>query len=202
MKDIDLPITQTFSLQIDPGKIDHSKAVHNGDGTYMIPLGNLVNDEKSKIVETARRNGGKILYATTSIEQQIESILLLYFMGDFVGPDDKREIFERDILQSSALSYSAKKELISKVINATDSLPGKSKNKLQSYLKNIMEWRNAFAHGKIKYDSKRGCFIAYYSGSVKNLDLTDEYWDTVVSTFRECRELLKNALNKIKAGRA
>ncbi len=196
MKDIELPITQSFSATIDTHNIDMSKAVDIGNGVMGIPLGSVVDSEISAITEKARLNGGKVLYATTSIEQQMESILLRYFMGPFEAGSEKREIFEKEILQSSALSYSAKKHLVSKVVNTHSLLNGKSKNKLQSYLKKIMEWRNAFAHGKVQHDNMCGCFIKHYSGGPKTLNLTDEFWEELEKTFKECSELLKQSLQK------
>jgi hypothetical protein len=169
MREIELPITQTFSITIDTHNFDMSKAVKMEDGSVKVPLGNIVDAEKAVITEMARRNGGKILYTTTSIEQQLENILLRYFMGPFVKHDEKRAIFERDILQSSALTFHSKKELISKIINPNNLLHGQDKNKVQSYLRNIMDWRNAFAHGKIHYDNMAGCFINYYSWQHEDL---------------------------------
>ena len=199
MKEINLPITQTFSITIDTHNIDMSKAVDMGDGRLVVPLGNIVDENISSIVETARKNGGKVLYATTSIEQTLEAILLEYFMGPFAGHDDRRVMFEREILQSSALSYRAKKELVTKLINDGELLPGNKKNVVQGHLKKIMEWRNAFAHGKIKHDSMVGFFITYYSGRIITLPLTDEYWDEVERSFKECDTLLNEAQQQLRA---
>ena len=200
MKEISLPITQTFSLTIDTYNIDISKAVDMGDGRLLVPLGNIVDEGISLIAETARKNGGKVLYATTSIEQKLEAILLEYFMGPFVKHEERRVMFEREILQSSALSYSAKKELVAKLVNDGQLLSGGKKNVLQSHLKKIMEWRNAFAHGKIKHDNRAGCFISYYSGQPKQLSLTDEFWDEVEKCFKECDVLLSEAQNHSRQG--
>jgi len=192
MREIELPITQTFSLTIDLHRLAEDQG-EEVDGVRRIPLGNIVDGEKMKITELARKNGGKILYATTSIERQMESLLLSYFMGPFAGHSQKRAMFENEILQSSVLTFHAKKELVKKVIDEGNLLPGASKNQAHKYMKQVMEWRNAFAHGKIQYDSMKGCLINYYSGSKKILLLNDEYWENVENTFKECSELLKNA---------
>lgn len=196
MKDIELPITQTFSITIDTHNIDTSKAVQMEDGRMMVPLGNVVDTEISAITEQARQNGGKILYATTSIEQQMEGLLLRFFMGPFTGHEERRVLFEAEILQSTALSYCAKKELVAKVVNSSELLPGKKKNKLQKHMKSIMEWRNAFAHGKVQHDNLQGCFISYYSGEKKVLKLNSALWEEIETTFKECHSLLSEAINK------
>ncbi len=59
-------------------------------------------------------------------------------MGEFVQYEERREIFEKEILQSSALSYSAKKELLLKIVNNLKLLQRKKKEKLQKCLKDIM----------------------------------------------------------------
>ena len=199
MKDIELPINQTFSLTIDTHNIDMSNAVEVENGRFMIPLGDIVNENISSTIEKARVNGGKVLYATTSIEQQLEALLLSYFMDPSVRHEKRRALFEREILQSSALSYSSKKELVSKIVNEEGMLEGKKKNRLQSALKKIMEWRNAFAHGKIQHDSIQGCFIRYYAGDSKQLRLTDDFWSELEGVYKECSGLIKEAHSNIES---
>ena len=58
MKDIELPITQTFSLTIDTHNIDMSNAVEMENGQIMVPLGEMVNESISATTEKARSNGG------------------------------------------------------------------------------------------------------------------------------------------------
>lgn len=198
MREINLPITQTYSITINPQDLDLSKAVDMGGGRRRIPLGTIVDGQTAEKVETARRNGGKILYATTSIEQTLESILLNYFMGPFVEHEDNRVMFEHEVLQSSALTFRAKRELVTKIINNENLLAGKKKSAVQGHLKKIMEWRNAFAHGAIQHDTKMGCFIRYYSGDTRTITLDDRYWDEVEKTFRECVELLKEAEQQLR----
>lgn len=198
MRDIDLPLTETVSLTVNPAELDMSNAVDTGNGQVMVSLGEMMNSDIQESLKKARANGGSVLYATTSIEQKIEDLLLLYFMGPFTGHDDRRELFEREILQSSALSYSAKKALSEKVVNKNDLLKGKKKNRLQSSLRKIMEWRNAFAHGKIQHDSRKGVFVRYYAGEQKDLPLTDEFWDQVESVFHEAVNLVGEAIETLE----
>jgi|TARA_R100000049_G_scaffold4346_1_gene9874 hypothetical protein len=198
MKDINLPLTQTVSLTIDAQDFDMSKAVEDEDGQLIVQLGEAINSEISEGMDKARSNGGKVLYATTSIEQQLEGLLLKYFMGPFVTHDHRRDIFEREILQSSALSFRSKKELVSKVVSQHELLKGKKKNKLQGALKKIMGWRNAFAHGKIQHDNRKGCFIKYYSGGVEELRLTDEFWSQLEGVFKDGSALVNEALKNLE----
>ena len=179
MIEINLPTTQTFSMPLDVTAL-RSGMVGDG-GNQGRTLGSLVvNDKVWSELATAKKNGGTILYATTSIEQKLESVLLNYFLGPSISFDDQRRMFDREILKSTVLSFSAKKELVVKVINEGELLSKKNKPALPKCLKDIMEWRNAFAHGKLIHDSKMGCVLEYYSGHNKKLHLTDEYWNEVV----------------------
>jgi len=117
MKEIQLPINQTISLTFTSEDLASNDAVDLGDGISRVSLGTMIDPSISENLQTARKNGGTVLYATTSIEQQLENILLRYFMGDFTQYEERREIFEKEILQSSALSYNAKKELLLKIVN-------------------------------------------------------------------------------------
>lgn len=189
---------QTVSLTISQQDMDPDKAVDLGNGRRGVPLGVMFDGGIASVMETARQNGAKVLYATTSIEQKVESILLEYFMGPFLGHDDRRVIFEHEVLQSSALSYKAKKDLVAKIIDYDSLLAGDKKSAAQKNLKKIMDWRNAFAHGKIQHDTKRGCFIAYYSGEPKTETLDDHYWDEVEKVFRECDNLLDESQRNLR----
>ncbi len=189
MKEISLPITQTFSMPLD---IAAFTSAFTEDGKRPSgPLGTITIGEKEWLeINTARRNGGTVLYATTSIEQKMEFVLLNYFMGLFTRHDPKRAMFEQEILKSTALSYNSKKELVIKIITEGELLQGKKKNIVQKHLKSIMEWRNAFAHGKILHDAKLGCILEYYSGRKQKLHLLDKYWSEVEVCFKECDGLL------------
>lgn len=194
MIELNLPIAQTFSMPLDVEKFKRILAGEQVEGH----LGNFdFTQEVWLEIEMARKNGGTILYATTSIEQKMEAVLLNYFMGRFVKYGAKRELFEREILQSSALSYRAKKDLVVKVIEEGEFLRGGQKNAIQKHLKDIMEWRNAFAHGKLQYESKKGCILKYYSGSSKSLHLSDAYWAKVEACFKECDALIDEVDRKI-----
>lgn len=199
MKELVLPATQTFSMPLDvtvlkKGMIGEG---HNQGHT----LGSLtVNERVWSDVATAKKNGGAILYTTTSIEQKLESILLNYFLGPSISFNDQRRMFDREILKSTLLSFSAKKELVIKVINEGELLSKKNKPVLPKHLKEIMEWRNAFAHGKLIYDSKKGCVLEYYSGHNKKLHLTDEYWVEVETCFKKCNDFLDEVERRLLNG--
>ena len=49
-----------------------------------------------------------------------------------------------------------------------------------------MEWRNAFAHGKVLHELNGGFVLQYYSGGHQELVLNDDFFEKVESTIRDC----------------
>ncbi len=170
------------------------------NGKLIIPFGTVDFGKEGKILETARLNGGKILYAATSLEKKLEEVILLYFFGILKEPNPKRDFFANEVLKASDLTFSYKKELVHKILNESKIINGKGKDSLQKGLKEIMKWRNAFAHGTLQHDNISGCFIRYYSSGNKVLKLSDDFWESVESTFKECHEILGSAIKKLSEG--
>jgi hypothetical protein len=189
MKKITLPITQTYSSSLDLMAVPKENIVQR-EGRVEIHFPQMDFAESNIILFSVRENGALIVYAATSIEGQIDQILLYYFFGPTTGPNLRRNDFLQDILQSDALTYAFKRNQLTKIVNMLNLLEGDNKNKLDLNLKNIMTWRNAFADGTIHYDASRGAEIRYFSGSPKTQALSDEFWNQVESCFNEADQLL------------
>ena len=198
MREINLPMTQTFSITFTPQMFDESKAVDMGNGQRRILLGNICDPQIGEVVETARRNGGKILYATTSIEQTLENILLNYFMGRFVGHEDRRVMFEHEVLQSSALSYRAKKELVTKIINNEALLEGKKKSKVQGHLGPSWNGVTHLLTARFSTTPKKAVSFAIIPVKPRTITLDDKFWDDVEKTYQESVELLKESEQQLE----
>jgi len=196
MRRIELPATNTISFTLTQG-IEGFGGIAMPDGTQHVSLGGI-GEKDWENLNIARENGGKILWSTVCLEKKMEDILLTYFMGPFNGPCEKRELFTNELLQASFLQLSSKKHLISKVSNRFYSFKGKERDKLQGYLKSIIQWRNAFAHGNMTLSATEGVILNYYSGAPKSEALNDGFWKTVESAFRNCDELLNKLEDIVK----
>ncbi|MBN1359197.1 MAG: hypothetical protein JW993_01325 [Sedimentisphaerales bacterium] len=196
MKKIRLLKTQGFTTTIDRHNIPKDQ-VSEIDGKMIVKLPTIDIAAGNKELDVARDNGAEIVYATTSIEQKLEDVLLTYFFGPFVGPDPRRDFFVYNVLQSSGLQFSFKKGLVCKIAAECDLLEGKTRSTLEGHLKKIMDWRNAFAHGRLQHDAQRGSSLRYYMGSPQVLALTDEYWSTVEKCFEETHAILSEVRNKL-----
>ena len=189
MREINLPAVNTVSISFDTASMADQGSPETGY-SIGIPMGNI---EPSDIeaLNIARSNGSKILWSTVCIEKILENIIVDYFMGQFVGACTRRQLFEAEVVQSSSFQFSFKKKLVDDIAKNVRSFKGKDRNKLQSQLKKIMEWRNAFAHGTLRADSKDGVILEYYSGSRKAEILNETFWNTVESIFISCDQLVR-----------
>lgn len=191
MKKIKLPIDTTLFSQVDLKNID-SQNIQELDGMKVIHLGKIDVAVGHKEIENARDNGAQIVYGLLGIEHRIESILAEYLFGPTLGmPKPKEDFFINEILQSNRFDYSFKKELLNRIVNDENLLSGADKDILQNNLKKIMTWRNAFAHGHLRADNYQVCYLDYYSGSKNTIELSDEFWSEVESSFKQADELLK-----------
>lgn len=184
MKKISLPATNTISFTIN--MVEDTNVVVDSDGA--------IGPEQFEALEIARANGGKVLWSTMCLEKSLESIITNYFMGPLNGASARRELFESELLQTSFFQFSVKKHLIDKISKEYSVPKPKERNKLQSYLKRIMLWRNSFAHGNLVLDGERGVLLRYYSGSQREEVLNEQYWSTVESIFEQCRKLVDELL--------
>lgn len=189
MREINLQATNTVSFTLNTSELG-APGILMPDGKFHQSMGE-VEGADFEALNTARKNGGTILWSTVCLEHTLERIVLNYFMGSFNGPNKRRQMFENEVLRTSLFQFSFKKQLIQKISEEVTGLSGKERSKLQGQLKKIMLWRNAFAHGHLELDSKQGVVLKYYSGGHKSEYLTEEFWAFVESTFEQCYSLLK-----------
>jgi len=179
MKELNLPTGETVSFSF---KIT--------DEGYLLGGNNTIGEDEFGSLKIARDNGGKILFGSSFLEREMDSIIKQYFLGSLSCPDDRFPLFEETILQG-ALSFNSKKDIIHQIAHIRKALKKKDKSSLQMNLKKMMVWRNAFAHGHVMYDSSDGCFVEYYTSNTQALILDDHYWLNVEKTYGNCLELLK-----------
>jgi hypothetical protein len=181
MRKISLPATNTVSIPIPLDS--NGKADENGK----IDLGGIGPDQMS-MLSTARENGMHIIWSTVCLEKKLEDTITNFFFEKTNFPTSRRNVFVNEVLQSSSFQFSFKKSLINTITKETKVLKGKDSSKLQGFLKKIMTWLNAFAHGTLKFDIKEGVLLCYFSGGHQSIILNEEFWDEVESVFRKCTE--------------
>jgi hypothetical protein len=144
-------------------------------------------------LETARKNGSKIIWATLVFEKQIEAIILRFF---FEEDKIKMKFFHNQILSTDWFSLNAKRKFLLSLINEKKILIGQNKNDFEKYTRKIISYRNAFTHGNI-VEKSNGTFMAYFEGQPREEELTNKYWDKVVETFKKGTELAEKIEEEI-----
>ncbi|WP_051333345.1 hypothetical protein [Aliagarivorans marinus] len=197
MKEIELPSVPKFMVSMNKETMVPEPS-HVQDGTPWFSFGKIDFGQTNELLSIVKSNGAKILYATTWLESRLEEILMQFFMGEDEFTSERSYLFKHEVLESSGFSFSFKKETCIKIINHLNLLKGKNKDKLPKLLKNIMSWRNAFAHGTLGYDGAKGCFIDFYQGGQQRLLLDDEFWVECESTFTSAHECIDQVLKQLK----
>ena len=81
------------------------------------------------------------------------------------------------------------------VVKNNDLLKGRDRDTLQTILKKVENYRNAFAHGHLKHINDKGVVLTCYSGSSKSDLLDDQYWTVLEDAFKQANGLLNKANN-------
>lgn len=195
MKKIKLPIGNTSSISFDSQCLSSDNI--SGDGNS-VHIGTIYPQKDVKELIIARENGGQVIWAATEVEQNLESLLIDYLFDRPMGrPNRRRDFFENKILKTSFFSYQTKKNLTIQVISELKLLTGKKLNSLQKLLKNIMDYRNAFAHGHLHRENSNLVKLEFFSGRPKVDVLTEEYWCILEKEFEKTNELLKEVTEKL-----
>lgn len=136
-------------------------------------------------------NKSQVISGVATVEKELEMIIAHFFFGSNLDNAKKKE-FEGQILGSDWCSYSAKKKLITYIINENDYLTGKEKSDYDSLLKKVMSYRNAFTHGYIAItagENGNEAHLKYYEGGERSTVLTDDYLTRVEKEIADCFDL-------------
>jgi hypothetical protein len=190
MKSIKLPTSNSVKIWLPEPELG-GQVHHLGNGTAVVPNGtNVYVDSYAVELAVARENGGKIICSTTGVEIFLEEIIKRYLFEKPVTETKKTEFFLDEILHSRFFQLSLKNELVVKIIKKENLLCEASIKKIRKSLEKIMEYRNAFAHNPVKYESDRGCLL-------KDKLLDNEYWDCVEDVFNTAKQLLSEVLSML-----
>ena len=200
MRKIDLPITRRFATQV----VDMREAYKDlaSGKKQIIPLGTIDFGVSGKELDQARINGGLIIWSTICLEEKLE-LIITRFLFHPLGETHKhkgREFFSNKIIKADLLSYSAKKGLTIDIVNSESLLKGREKSDLEKALKDIMDYRNAFAHGDIIYEAEKGCILSYWMAGSKTDVLTEEYWKKLEHCFDKVHSLVDKVIDNMEPG--
>ena len=140
----------------------------------------------SNALDVIEKNGSELIAATVMLEDRmIEAVGKLLFPKGAEG-QLQRDFFAEEIIGTPDFSFAFKRKVLTRLLERTNAIDVERITELKSGLNKIMEWRNAFAHGRIIHEHNGGFFLAYYSGGRKEIVLDDDFFEKVESTFRSC----------------
>lgn len=154
-----------------------------GDGVPKMPPPSTPISEALAVIE---KNGSELIAATVMLEDRmIEAVGKLLFPK---GSDMQlqRDFFAEEVMGTSDFSFAFKRKVFTRLLERTDALDAGAIKELKAGLNKIMEWRNAFAHGKIVHEHNGGFVLFYYSGGRKELVLDDALFEQVEGTICNC----------------
>jgi hypothetical protein len=170
VKELRFPKEMTIRLQLNGG----------------IPTVGSFGLPPSNDVSTIEKNGSELITATVMLEDRmIEAVSALLF-GKSDNAKAPRDFFVDEIMGTSDFSFSFKRRVFTRLLERTGKLDLESIKELKAGLNKIMEWRNAFAHGKVLHEYGGGYVLQYYSGGAKELVLDDALFENIESTVRNC----------------
>jgi hypothetical protein len=154
----------------------------DGSDPKTIPTGPAGRDD----LATIEKNGSELITATVMLEDRmIEAVSKLLF-GKANDARDRREFFVAEVMGTSDFSFAFKRRVFTRLLEHTGALDAPAIKELKAGLNKVMEWRNAFAHGKVLYEHGGGYLLQYYSGGAQQLVLDDVFFEKVESTVRNC----------------
>ena len=147
------------------------------------------------IVETAHQNRLSVIESALSVERTLEEVIIRYFLGD---SHNMVEAFESLILHTDWCSFAAKRRLVNHIIKDKNLLGDRELKNFDELLGNVMSFRNAFTHGRIRGEAKGRVFLSYFKVSPKDVELTDEFLTHVETTLQSASNKADALLERLK----
>ena len=132
------------------------------------------------------KNGSEVITATVMLEDRmIEAVSKLLF-GKAPDTRERREFFVAEIMCTSDFTFAFKRRVFTRLLEHTGALDTAAIKELKAGLNKLIEWRNAFAHGKVLHEHNGGYLLQYYRGGAQQLVLDDAFFESVENTVLNC----------------
>lgn len=154
----------------------------------------LTTEEDFDTAREIRRASGRIISATSAIDQVIAEIIADTIFGEVKV---RRELVFGSVLSSDWCSLAAKRKLLNVAIEEFELLSGPRKCELESNLKKITQYRNAFAHGALAHNGEDQ-ELHYFEGTPQSATLNDAYFEKLETVYLSTWEALNEIQNKLK----
>jgi hypothetical protein len=147
----------------------------------------------NEVADIFDHNKTQIINCFQSIESYINQLIVYDFLGRYDPlKKDQFEKFKARILHTSWFNFNEKRKMATQIVLENTSRDA-DKKEIESLLRKIMSYRNAFIHGKFMtngIDSK----MEYYEGELKEMNLTHKEWDKITETFSQGYSILRRLM--------
>jgi hypothetical protein len=170
MKELRLPKELAIRFHLD------------GGSPKTISSGSPATDELAVI----EKNGSELIAATVMLEDRMVEAVSMLLFDKKADSRPQRDFFVEEIIGTSNFSFAFKRRVFTRLLERTGALEVEPIKELKAGLNKIMEWRNAFAHGKLLHEHNGGFVLLYYSGGPQEIVLNDAFFEKVEITVRNC----------------
>jgi len=176
MKPIALPFHVKLEMAIDPAKQDQVQVTWNPEEL------------------TKRKDRGlRVISSAIAIETIINDLLRATLFRELKADLD---FVSGIFLESDKISFSNKRKILIEIIEKESLLAGPSKPELEKNLRDVMRYRNAFAHGSIVIIGSN-YELQYFETSKRHELLNEEFWDKIEKIFNDAFNTLNQLIDKI-----
>ncbi|MFC1481607.1 hypothetical protein ACFL6E_05120 [Candidatus Neomarinimicrobiota bacterium] len=148
--------------------------------------------EGMEIQQIARENGDKVINSALEIERVIRDIIEIFLFSE---DDNSRSIFRSTISNMEWFGFHNKLKVLGGITQEIDWLEPAERKSILNEIKEVIKWRNAFAHGRL-ISQEKGVYIHHRTGNKpRSIELSDEFWETVEQTFLSIQQRLTQLMN-------
>jgi hypothetical protein len=153
--------------------------LYNGFGIRAQPGEEIRYLEIRSSIQQANKNRSEVILSTLVIEGLLDTLI-----SKKIAPStkDAEAFLSGYLLKSDIITFASKRKLALQIIRGDSLLDPDDIESFSTLLRDIMTWRNAFAHGEIVQIGSDTC-IEYAQVGPQKIVLSDAYWTKVESTF-------------------
>lgn len=122
---------------------------------------------------------GRLLHSALIVEDQITEVIAYAFFPDNL---QTRQLFKDIVLNTNFFSFYNKIKVFSQLCELHPNLKSSDLKKLRGNLYDVMNIRDDFAHGKVKFSGKQA-ELHYYRDGHKVQKLDKDYFDKINDLF-------------------
>jgi hypothetical protein len=188
MRKINLAGTRTFSFSVPRPSAEDQRLKEIG----------AIGPSEVEELETAKYNGGMFIWGASEVEKEMNDVIAVSIVpanaNGWISPAGG--FFRQHFLEASHLGFSGKIRIIEALIEERLPMSNSQRKEFSEKLRRVQRYRNAFAHGKLEYNSQDGCIINFHEGVHKRELVNDAFIAKLEALQAEALDALKQVKSK------